>query len=72
MNSTQISQNVQDLVKSINKEFFFCDCISCFGTPKATIKRLQKGGLNLSKNDGEILRKEKVFYEVSDAIDLHF
>jgi hypothetical protein len=47
MNSSQISQNVHDVVKSINKETFFCDFKSCFGAPKATIKRLQEGGLNL-------------------------
>jgi type II restriction/modification system DNA methylase subunit YeeA len=71
MNVTQIGQSVEDLVKSINEESFFYDFISCFGTPKATVKRLQEGGLNLSKNHGEILWKKKVFYKVSDSIDLH-
>ncbi len=71
MNVTQIGQSVEGLVKSINEESFFYDFISCFGTPKATVKRLQEGGLNLSKNLGEILWKKKVFYKVSDSIDLH-
>lgn len=71
MNVTQISQSVEDLVKSIKEESFFYDFISCFGTPKATVKRLQEGGLNLSKNHGEILWKKKVFYKVSNSIDLH-
>jgi N-6 DNA Methylase len=71
MNVTQIGQSVEDLVKSINEESFFYDFISCFGTPKATVKRLQEGGLNLSKNHSEILWKKKVFYKVSDSIDLH-
>lgn len=71
MNVTQIGQSVEDLVKSINEESFFYDFISCFGTPKATVKRLQEGGLNLSKNQGEILWKKKVFFKVSNSIDLH-
>jgi hypothetical protein len=71
MNVTQIGQSVEDLVKSINEESFFYDFISCFGTPKATVKRLQEGGLNLSKNHGEILWKKKVFFKISNSIDLH-
>lgn len=71
MNVTQIGQSVEDLIKSINEESFFYDFISCFGTPKATVKRLQEGGLNLSKNQGEILWKKKVFFKVSNSIDLH-
>lgn len=71
MNVTQIGQSVEDLVKSINQESFFYDFISCFGTPKATVKRLQEGGLNLSKNHGEILWKKKVFFKISNSIDLH-
>lgn len=71
MNVTQIGQNVEELVKSINEVSFFYDFISCYGTPKATIKRLQDGGLNLSKNYGEILWKKKVFFKVSNSIDLH-
>jgi hypothetical protein len=71
MNVTQIGQSVEDLVKSINEESFFYDFISCFGTPKATVKRLQDGGLNLSKNHGEILWKKKVFFKISESIDLH-
>lgn len=71
MNVTQIGQSVEDLIKSINEESFFYDFISCFGTPKATVKRLQEGGLNLSKNHGEILWKKKVFFKVSNSIDLH-
>jgi hypothetical protein len=69
MNVSQISQNVQDLI--IDKKTFLYDLISCFGTPKATIKRLKDGGLNLSKNEGEVLWKKKVFFKVSDSIDLH-
>ena len=71
MNVTQIGQSIEDLVKSINEESFFYDFITCFGTPKATVKRLQEGGLNLSKNLGEILWKKKVFFKVSNSIDLH-
>ena len=71
MNVTQIGQSVEDLIKSINEESFFYDFISCFGTPKATVKRLQEGGLNLSKNQDEILWKKKMFFKVSKSIDLH-
>ncbi len=71
MNVTQIGQSVEDLVKSINKESFIYDFITCFGTPKATVKRLQEGGLNLSKNEGEVLWKKKVYFKISNSIDLH-
>ncbi|HMV42123.1 MAG TPA: hypothetical protein PK079_00745 [Leptospiraceae bacterium] len=55
MNIAQIETNLQKLVKSIKKTSFIYDLLLAYGQPKASIARLQKGGLNLSKSEGEII-----------------
>jgi|LauGreSBDMM110SN_4_FD.fasta_scaffold317228_1 hypothetical protein len=73
MNSTQISQNVHDVVKSINKETFFLRFQIVFWRSQSNYQETSGRWIkSLSKNAGEIIWKEKVFYKVSDAIDLHF
>lgn len=42
-----------------------------YGQPKATIKRIKDGGLNLSKVDGEIAWKKKLFFKSVKGVDLH-
>jgi len=42
-----------------------------FGTPNATIKKLQIGTLNLSKIDGEIIWKKKLYFKEVENEDLH-
>ena len=71
MNIAQVENNLQKLVKSFNADTFIYDFLLAYGNPKATIARLQQGGLNLSKNNGEILWKKKLFYKVVQDDDVH-
>jgi len=68
MNITQIQENVEKVVKGFDKERFVFDLLQAYGLPKTTISRLEKGGMNLSKDDGEIILKKKLYYKfVSDG-----
>lgn len=71
MNVAQIENNLQLLINSFDEESFIYDLLLAYGQPKASIKRLKDGGLNLSKNNGEILWKKKIFYKYSKDSDLH-
>ena len=71
MNIAQIESNLQKLTKSFNKDSFIYDLLLAYGQPKASIKRLQQGGLNLSKTEGEIIWKKKLFYKSVKGEDLH-
>ena len=71
MNITQIEINVKNLLENFNQETFIYDLLLAFGLPKASISRLQKSGLNLSKIDGEILWKKKLFFQVLASSDLY-
>ncbi len=67
MNIAQIENNLQQLIKSFKKKAFIYDLLLAYDTPKSTITRLQKGGLNLSKVEDEIAWKKKLFFK--PAID---
>jgi hypothetical protein len=71
MNITQIEQNIQSLVSTLNVETFIYEFLTAFGTPNATIKKLQIGSLNLSKKENEILWKKKIYYTHIDSDSLH-
>jgi hypothetical protein len=71
MNITQIEQNIQSLVSSLNVETFIYEFLTAFGTPNATIKKLQIGSLNLSKKGNEILWKKKIYFTFIDSDLLH-
>jgi hypothetical protein len=71
MNIAQIESNVQSIFENFNKESFIYDFLLAFGTPKATIKKLQIGSLNLSKVEGEISWKKKLFFKEVLHQDLH-
>lgn len=71
MNIAQIENNLQGLMKSFSKETFIFDLLLAYGSPKASITRLQKGNLNLSDSEGVLSWRRKVlFKEVFDE-DLH-
>jgi hypothetical protein len=63
MNKTQIEKNVDELVLSFDKENFIYDLLVAYGISKTSITRLKKGDFNLSKIDGEVLYKKKVFFK---------
>lgn len=71
MNITQIEGNLQKLVKSIKTKTFIHELLLSYGLPKASIAKLQKGSMNLSKNDGEILWKGKLYFKSTNDKDLH-
>ncbi len=71
MNITQIESNLQNLIKSFSKETFIYEFLLAYGLPKASITRLQKGNLNLSKKDGEISWKKKLLFKEECSADLH-
>ncbi|MCA6372260.1 MAG: class I SAM-dependent DNA methyltransferase [Cytophagales bacterium] len=71
MNIAQIDNNLRQLVKSFKNERFIYDLLLAYGQPKATIKRIKDGGLNLSKVEGEIVWKKKLFFKAVKGVDLH-
>lgn len=71
MNLTQIDNNIQKLVKEFNQLTFIYDLLLAYGMPKASIKRLQTGGLNLSKVNGEIAWKKKLFFKEVESEELY-
>ncbi|MBN7817644.1 class I SAM-dependent DNA methyltransferase [Algoriphagus pacificus] len=71
MNIAQIESNLQNLIKSFSKETFIYDLLLVYGLPKASITRLQKGNLNLSKSEGEISWKKKLRFQEEYSADLH-
>jgi hypothetical protein len=71
MNIAQIEINLQNLIKTLSKETFIYELLLAYGLPKASITRLQKGNLNLSKVDGEISWKKKLFFQEEYKDDLH-
>ncbi len=71
MNIGQIEQNVRDVFVEFSQESFIYRLLEAYGKPKASITRLQKGTLNLSKNQDEIVWKNQLLFRQSTDIDLH-
>lgn len=71
MNIAQIEDNLQSLIQNYSQESFIYDLLLAYGLPKASITRLQKGNLNLSKIEGEISWKKKLFFKPVFNEDLH-
>lgn len=64
MNKKDIHHHLSSLAKEIDKENFIYDFLLSFGLSKTTITRLRKGDYNLSKKEGELLYKGKVFFKI--------
>lgn len=71
MNITQIELNIKELMNNITLDNFIYELLLAYGLPKASITRLQKGTLNLSKNPDEILWKKKLFFKVVSTDELY-
>jgi type I restriction-modification system DNA methylase subunit len=71
MNITQIENNLSKLIKNFDKNTFIYDLLLAYNLPKATITRLQKGTANLSKVEGEVSLKKKLFFKEVYNEDLH-
>lgn len=64
MKSTEIKHNVENLINNFSKEEFVFDLLVAYGISKTSVTRLKKGDYNLSKVDGEILYKKKIFFKI--------
>lgn len=71
MNVAQIENQLKLLVYTLDKETFIYNLLESYYLPKASISRLQKGSLNLSKVPGEVSWKKKLFFKVELENDLH-
>ena len=71
MNITQIENNLSKLIKNFDKNTFIYDLLLAYNLPKATITRLQKGTANLSKVEGEVSLKKKLFFKEVYNEDLY-
>jgi hypothetical protein len=71
MTITQIEKNLQKLISNFNQETFIFDLLLAYGTPKASIARLQNGNLNLFKGPGVVNWKKKVLFKEVFEQDLH-
>lgn len=71
MNIAQIENNVNELIRSFNKDTFIFDLLLSYGFPKASITRLQKGNMNLSKIDGEVIWKKKLLFKEVSKEDVY-
>ena len=63
MNTSQIETNVTELIKNFNKDEFIFELLLAYGISKTSITRLKKGDFNLSKVEGEVLYKSKLFFK---------
>ena len=64
MKTSEIKHNVQNLIDNFSKDEFVFDLLVAYGISKTSVTRLKKGDYNLSKVDGEILYKKKIFFKV--------
>lgn len=71
MNVNKIEENLREILDNFTPETFIYKLIGAYGKPKASIARLQKGGLNLSKNSGEVLWKKNLFFKEATKEELY-
>jgi len=67
MKKSEIQQQLNSLAQSIDRTSFIYDFLSCFGLSKTTIARLRKGDYNLSKAEGELFYKGKIFFKAEES-----
>jgi hypothetical protein len=77
MNIAQISDNLEKLVESFNKDSFIFDLLLAFGTPKATIARLQlctsdslTPSQAITKAPDTVVIKKKMYFKSVENEDL--
>ena len=72
MKYADVAENMKRLLdeRPSNDEFVY-ELLLAYGTPKATVARLQKGQLNLAQEPGEVLLKKKLWFKAvsSDLFD---
>lgn len=63
MTSKEIESNVRRIFEKLSKEEFIFDLLIAYGISKTSVTRIKNGDFNLSKVEGEILYKKKVFFK---------
>lgn len=63
MKSTEIQHNIQQLIDNFSKDEFIYELLLAYGISKTSVTRLKKGDFNLSKEEGEVLYKKKIFFK---------
>lgn len=67
MNKSEIADFLLELSENLDKDNFIYDFLSAFGLSKTTITRLRKGDYNLSKEEGELFYKGKIFFKIQET-----
>ncbi len=67
MRIADIAERARELAENIEPAEFPYELLSAYGQPKASITRLKSGSYNLSKVEGEILWKKKIFFKECDS-----
>jgi len=67
MKSNEIQHNVQSIIDNFSKKEFIYDLLIAYGILKQSVTRLKKGDYNVSKIEGEILYKKKIFFKVEQS-----
>lgn len=67
MNSHEIKKNVKHIFENFSNENFLFDLLLAYGISKTSITRLKSGDFNLSKIEGEVLYKKKIFFKTASA-----
>ena len=60
---TEIEDRISGIIEKDDHSNFIYDFLGVYDIPKATITKLKKGINNLSKEDGEIYLKNKLYYK---------
>lgn len=63
MNGHEIEQRLKRKMDNFSKENFLYDLLLPYGISKTSITGLKSEDFNLSKVDGEILYKKKIFFK---------
>ncbi|MFD2964838.1 MULTISPECIES: class I SAM-dependent DNA methyltransferase [Olivibacter] len=67
MKKSEIQQRLNNLAQNIERDTFIYSFLSCFGLSRTTIARLKKGDYNLSKVEGELFYKGKIFFKIDQS-----
>lgn len=70
MTSQEIHNNVKQVIENFTQEEFIYDLLLAYGTSKTSVTRLKRGDFNLSKKEGELLYKNKLFFKEEKADQL--
>lgn len=64
MNLEKLEKSVRDIVADLDRAEFVYQLLRAYDLPQASITRLKKGDYNRSKNEGEIVWKQKLAFRV--------